>query len=106
MANLTNVRNLRYPDLRPSQEGVQCFTCASYLTDGECPRQCNDLGPVLSVDLMPMDNVLRVMSQELGTHQWFVERSEVIQAIGAYRHQLTGPALAHMESTLKAVGLE
>ena len=47
--NALTIRDNHYP------HDNRCYTCDSDLLDGACPRECNEFGPKLDVNLQPMD---------------------------------------------------
>jgi hypothetical protein len=103
------IRNQRYPNLRDNTQG-RCFTCGSDCPDGQCPRDCDQNGPRLTVDGKPMLDTWRLMSQELGATRWFSNdegmRSE-IEFWTAYlqKQPERQPALKHLQDKLKELGL-
>ena len=105
------VRNERYPSLGDNTQGL-CYTCGSDCVDGQCPRECNENGPVRTMDgehLMPHTWVQ--MSQELGTTRWFSSdesmRSTIEYWTGYFQEQLPErqPALTHMQNKMRELGL-
>jgi len=45
------IRDMYYPE----EQENRCYTCGSDLRNGECPRECNEFGPKLDINLQPMD---------------------------------------------------
>jgi len=56
--------------------------------------------------LYPMDNSLIVMSNELGTVGWLLNRDDMWERIGSARATMTGPALNHLNETMRRLGLD
>jgi hypothetical protein len=65
-----HIRNQRYPDLGSNNFG-RCFTCGSDCPNGECPRDCDQNGPKLTIDGKPMPPAWVALSHEMGHRTWF-----------------------------------
>jgi len=103
------IRNRRYPDLGSNYLG-RCYTCGSDCPDGQCPRQCNENGPVLTVDGKPMLAAWVALSHELGSTTWFSSDASMHSAIdywtGYFQQQPERVvALTHLQDKMKEYGI-